>query len=215
MNTAMLISTIVVAGACGLSVVSELKQRQLGVWIFKTLASIAFVSLAVLGDGLASSTGQWVVLGLVLSLFGDVLLIPKNSELSFVAGFASFAAAHIAYCLAFVSMGLDNQALLWAAPAMIAFALLVWRWLAPKLDSPFNLVVPLYILVIATMVVLAAGAVGAGGNSLFLYAAIIFALSDLFVARERFMQAQGINTWLGLPLYYMAQVVFALSIANS
>jgi uncharacterized membrane protein YhhN len=42
--------------------------------------------------------------------------------------------------------------------------------------------------------------------------AVLFAASDLFVARDRFVRPGLANRALGLPLYYAAQVLLALAV---
>jgi uncharacterized membrane protein YhhN len=42
--------------------------------------------------------------------------------------------------------------------------------------------------------------------------AVLFYLSDLAVARHRFVKAEFLNRGIGLPLYYAGQVLIALSI---
>ena len=42
-----------------------------------------------------------------------------------------------------------------------------------------------------------------------LAAAVAFLASDLFVARDRFVERDWRNRAVGLPLYYVAQLVFA------
>ncbi len=43
---------------------------------------------------------------------------------------------------------------------------------------------------------------------------MLFYLSDLFVARERFVTSAFVNRLVGLPLYYGGQVLLALSVAT-
>ena len=64
---------------------AELKLSRLGVWVAKPVASTLFVITALLAGALASSYGQLILLGLLLSWLGDVLLIPKR-RLFFIAG---------------------------------------------------------------------------------------------------------------------------------
>jgi uncharacterized membrane protein YhhN len=71
-----------------------------------------------------------------------------------------------------------------------------------------------YVLVISAMVVLAAGAAGASGDAAILAGAVAFYVSDLAVARERFVAHSYTNKIWGLPLYYGAQLVLALSVAR-
>ena len=66
-----------------------------------------------------------------------------------------------------------------------------------------------YIFVITTMVALSAGTVAARGP-LLAGAAVLFFASDLAVARHRFVERSSTNKVVGLPLYYAAQLLFAL-----
>jgi uncharacterized membrane protein YhhN len=47
-----------------------------------------------------------------------------------------------------------------------------------------------------------------------LIGAVMFAVSDIFVARDRFVSPSVANRLWGLPLYYAAQLIFALSTQN-
>jgi hypothetical protein len=69
-----------------------------------------------------------------------------------------------------------------------------------------------YLLTIASMVVLTIGAAAVGTPLLLPIGAILFAISDLAVARERFVVQAFSNKVWGLPFYYGAQVLIALSI---
>ena len=50
------------------------------------------------------------------------------------------------------------------------------------------------------------------GRGVVFTGALLFYLSDLFVARNRFMEKSFINRLMGLPLYYTAQFLLAFSI---
>ena len=50
------------------------------------------------------------------------------------------------------------------------------------------------------------------GNVKILAGAIAFYLSDLFVARDRFLKNDFINRLVGLPLYYLGQFLLAFSV---
>ena len=64
-----------------------------------------------------------------------------------------------------------------------------------------------YTAVISAMLVLGAGS----RNPLVPWGALLFYLSDLTVARDRFVRPGLSNRVVGLPMYYAAQVVLALS----
>jgi len=79
----------------------EQKDSLAGRWLTKPLASLGFV-VAGLGDGLlGSAPGRWLLAGLVLSLVGDVALIPRSSK-TFLAGLGSFLLGHVAFAVAFI-----------------------------------------------------------------------------------------------------------------
>jgi uncharacterized membrane protein YhhN len=68
-----------------------------------------------------------------------------------------------------------------------------------------------YLLVIGTMSALALGFVGTGGPPTVAAGALAFTASDVSVARDRFVREQFVNRAWGLPLYYCAQLLIALS----
>jgi hypothetical protein len=61
------------------------------------------------------------------------------------------------------------------------------------------------------MVVTAFGTFGAGGNAAIVAGAFAFYLSDLSVARQRFVVQSLVNRLWGLPLYYVAQLILGYS----
>ena len=71
-----------------------------------------------------------------------------------------------------------------------------------------------YVAVISLMVVCAAGPVGAGAGPLLLAGALAFFVSDLAVARERFVARGFSNRAWGLPLYYGATLLLASTVVG-
>lgn len=190
---------------------SEATGRQWGRRVFKPLASIGFVLCALLAGATSTHYGRWVLTGLVLCLLGDLFLLSREVR-PFRAGLFSFLLGHVAYATAFVVRGVDW---LWAASAaliLVAIALPVGRWLLPYVGAAMKLPVMAYIAVISLMVALGAGAFGANRLPILLIAPVAFYLSDLAVARDRFVKKSFVNRLWGLPLYYMAQLLFAISV---
>ena len=74
-----------------------------------------------------------------------------------------------------------------------------------------RLPVQAYFVVIGCMAALACAVSGAGGPAVVAVGAIAFAASDIAVARDRFVRPGFANRAWGLPLYYLAQVLLALS----
>ncbi|HLE96752.1 MAG TPA: lysoplasmalogenase [Candidatus Thermoplasmatota archaeon] len=199
--------SLVVGGVAGL-LVAERRRFRPALWATKPGASAGLVLLALAGGAPDASWARWVVVGLALSFVGDLLLIPASQRV-FRAGIAAFLLAHVAYVVAFVAHGVAWPWVLAAASALVAPGWLVARRLLPRVPRPLFRAVGAYMVVISAMVAAAAGAVGAGAPPWVLAAAVAFYVSDLAVARHRFVVEAYVNRAVGLPLYYGAQVAFA------
>ena len=206
-----MLSIVVCAVAVAVLLVAERRDSQTGVWISKPLASAAFLWTAV-GSGAADSVyGRWILLGLALCMAGDVLLIPREHPAVFRAGVLAFLLGHVAYCAAFLTRPLEPWGLA-GGGVLLAVALFVaWRWLAPSLPTDMERPVRAYLLVIGCMATLASGVSAAGGPWAVAAGAFAFTASDVSVARDRFVRHQFVNRAWGLPLYYAAQVLLALT----
>lgn len=190
---------------------AEWRESRAGVWVAKPLASVGFLWAAYAAGALDTSYGRWVMAALVLSFWGDVLLIPA-ARASFLAGLVSFLLGHLAFAGAFAVRGLSWPWVGAAALAVGPAALLALRWLRPHVESGMRGPVLAYVAVISTMVLLAAGTVGADARPAILIGALAFYVSDLAVARQRFVARTWWNKSWGLPLYYGAQLVLASTV---
>jgi len=188
--------------------VATRRGSRLGEWISKPLASLFFLGAALSVDALASPFGTTLFVGLVLSLVGDVLLIPKTRG-SFLLGLVAFLLGHVAYAAAFVERGVSKGAVGGALLALAVPVAFVARWLLPSVEAKMKVPVIAYMTVITLMVAFSIGTVAAHGNALLVVGAVAFYLSDLAVARERFVAPGFVNRLWGLPLYYGAQLVLA------
>lgn len=181
---------------------AETRGWEVGRWIFKPLCSLGYLILA-LSLGLGSSYAEWVFLGLALCFLGDVLLLSRRSRV-FLAGLMAFLLGHLAFVGAFAQVGQPSGVGL-ALVLLASGGALAWLW---RYLYRWKLPVAAYMLVISLMVGLGLGVarveVGLG--------ALLFYLSDLFVARQRFVVAEPINKWLGLPLYYAGVYLLAWSL---
>lgn len=171
----------------------------------KPLASIGFLAVGLSSGALETSFGQIVLVGLLLGAAGDLALI---SDKWFLPGVALFAGGHIAYIVAF-SQRSESHPIVWLVALVIAA--LSARWLLPAISSPMRPAIGLYILIIAAMIGVA---LGVSPGWMIPTGAGLFAASDLFVARERFIVSDARNTLWGLPMYYAGQVLIALSVGN-
>lgn len=190
---------------------AEHGKSQRGVWIAKPWASVSFILVALASGALESAYGRWILLGLLLCLAGDLLLIPLRRPAAFRAGVCAFLLGHLAFAMAFLTQPLDTG---WLAAAAGTLGLLlgfVWRWLAPSLPADMKRAVVAYFVVIGTMSTLACAVTAAGGPAGIAIGALAFTASDVSVARDRFVQHDFRNRAWGLPLYYFAQVLLALT----
>lgn len=177
-------------------------------WL-KMLASTGFIAVALSVGALSSSYGRIVLVALALSWIGD-LLLTFSSRQAFLGGLVAFLLGHVAYSIAFGTIGVNPVVGAISAVVIAIIAVFVWRWLAPHVGEMAAPVVA-YVVVISVMVVLAFGAFGNGAPWLIPVGATLFFVSDLFVARNQFVAPGIVNRVWGLPLYFLAQVLLALS----
>jgi uncharacterized membrane protein YhhN len=182
--------------------------------VFKPLASLGFLAAAWATGALATRYGAWVFGGLVLCFLGDVLLIPASPR-AFLAGLGSFLAGHLAFAAAFLVRGIALVPAFATLLLLLSIALLVWRWLAPHVETKMRVPVAAYMVAISAMVALAVATTFLKPNLALLLGTLAFYLSDLSVARDRFVREAFVNRAWGLPLYYAAVLLIAASTAES
>jgi len=175
-------------------------------WPSSGIKTVAIGALA-----LAAFLSGFAVLGLALSLcaMGD-LALSRPGERAFLWGMIAFGAAHLAYIVLIMSYGSIG----WVGPGIFtgcvitlaAFCMIYRLWpVAGALRWP----VMGYIAVILGMGLVALQ------NGLFHIPALLFILSDILVAYQRFLTPID-SRWRGLQsfgiwvFYYLAQLGFLL-----
>ncbi len=181
--------------------------------VAKPIASAGFVGVALSAGALETHYGTWIFFGLMLGAAGDVLLLGA-SQTAFLSGLVAFLMGHVLYVIAFLTLGLDAGASFIAGSVALVAAAIVFVWLRRHLPAAMIGPVVGYIVVISAMVVTAIAAVAAGAGALILVGASLFYLSDLAVARDRFVSPGFLNRVWGLPLYYAGQLLIAWSVAE-
>ncbi len=198
--------TLVAAGTVGaLSFRAQVTARA-----SKMLASTAFVVLALVSGALDTTFGGILLGGLLLAWCGDLLLSYQSSH-AFLGGLVSFLLGHVAYTTAFLVRGADVAVTVVGSALMGVFAVALLSWLVPHVGRGMRGPVIAYTVVISFMVAAAAGTHAADPSPRLLMAAILFTLSDVGVARDRFVTPGQANRIIGLPMYYTAQTLFALA----
>lgn len=183
-----------------------------GVYV-KMAASTGFLATAIAGGAFRSIYGAIIFAGLVFSWWGDLFLNSSAGHF-FLLGLVAFLLAHLAYSAAFLAHGVRAT---WAAVGLALAALFsvpIALWLYPHLGEMRYPVLG-YIIVISLMVTLSIGAQGIRANRWLLAGAVLFYLSDIFVARQRFLMPSIWNPLIGLPVYYAAQLFLASSITTA
>lgn len=183
------------------------------VWVAKPLASACFVAAAVTRGALDHRAGQAIVVGLALAWIGDGLLLGRGRA-ALLAGLVAFLAGHVAYVVGFVVTGLDRVPTTAAAVAVSLIGLRVGRYLYPHVERAMWLPVIGYLIVITGMLATAAGAAVSTLDGWPVLGALAFYVSDLAVARERFVAQSWWNKLWGWPLYYGGQLMLAYWAGN-
>lgn len=182
--------------------------------IAKLTASSAFVWAALAWGASQTPFGQLLLIGLVLSWIGDAFLLPSGRTLWFKIGIGAFMLAHVFYALACMRLPIGPASLVVCGASVGLGAWLTTRWLSPILPSAFRWPVFAYIGIISVMVTLAGAAVGGGAPVILGVGALGFALSDLSVARDRFVGVEFENVAWGLPLYFLSQLAIAYAASH-
>ncbi|MCC6876823.1 MAG: lysoplasmalogenase [Sandaracinaceae bacterium] len=179
-------------------------------WIAKPLAALTFIAAALHQGALEARWTSVLFGGLVLAAIGDVLLIPKSKK-SFLAGLVAFLLGHVGYAIAFAVRGLHWPAAGMSGAVLVVAAIPIVRWLWPHVERPMRAPVIVYVIVITAMVALAVGTFARSPDARLPIGAFCFYLSDLAVARHRFVKASFFNRAWGLPLYFGSQLILAWS----
>ncbi|MBM3695971.1 MAG: lysoplasmalogenase [Actinobacteria bacterium] len=213
----------------GLLLLGEKRDAPWRGWA-KGAASTGFIATAVAAGAADTTYGAWVLAALCLGWAGDIALVSAQRRW-FLLGLGSFLLSHLTYIGAFATVRPEALVAVLVAAGLLVPAALVGRWLWPHLGADMRGPVVAYIAVITAMVAAAAGAVAGAGPSApavaaltsgtpfpgwlwptaVMTAAVAFYLSDVSVARDRFVAPGFGNRIWGLPLYYAAQLLFALS----
>lgn len=193
----------------------EKKKNRIPRIITKFLLSSLFVVTALLQPPSVPAYFNYLVVGLIFCLIGDVCLALPQKK-AFMVGLVAFLLGHVLYIFSFSTLVSISY---WFSPGVLTIVVissLIFFWLRPHLKT-MRIPVLIYILVITLMAI---GAVAifrkssfqVSGRVLILAGALCFYVSDVFVARHRFIKEEYRNRLFGLPLYYIGQFMLAFSV---
>ncbi len=179
-------------------------------WVCKPAALAALTGAAIAIRPDAYDVKVAFVIGLLLSLAGDVfLMLPKDR---FLPGLISFFLAHVAYVVGFALAGLEPLPLL-AGLAVVGIGVAVIgaplvRKVKEGPQSDFALPVMAYMGVISLMVAFAFGA----GNFWGIAGALSFYVSDATLGWNRFVEETPHGRLAVMVTYHLAQLFLVLSL---
>lgn len=188
-----------------------------GPWVWPALAlKLVPVSILVAWVARSAPAGayrRWILIGLGLSLLGD-LILALPTEAAFVPGLVAFLLAHLCYIRAFLG---DTRAGAWPAAGLaLLVAAGMWSYLhASGRLGPMLAPVTVYTLVIATMLWRALARRGVAGLAdsarLGAIGALLFVTSDGTLAVQKFVVQDVRLTVIVLSTYWLAQYGIAAS----
>ena len=115
-----------------------------------------------------------------------------------------------------LSIGDALEALPALAGAAVVMAVFAWRvlsWLNPVVGQRMRRPVHFYVVAISAMMAMAVATFSAHAGLALLLGGLLFVISDLAVARNRFVAPGFVNRAWGLPTYFAAQLLLAASVA--
>lgn len=171
-----------------------------GLWA----GSVGFLVVALGNGAWQSRHGRLLFAALGCCALGD-FFGPGNFE----AGVLAFAVAHLLFAATFLWLGVDRRRLALAIAATAILSGFTLAWLLPHVARESLLLVLGYCAVISIMLITALALRPPHASRLLIAAALIFYVSDIFVARWRFVDTSSHNAYLCYPLYYTACLIFA------
>jgi len=195
---------------------AEFRSDRRQIYFLKPLSTllvilVAALSLSTPGVKVGYTTG--VLVGLILSLGGDVALMFPSGR-AFLAGLVLFLLAHVAYAVTFTLFNGFYAGDLACGGVLLALAVVIYRYLEPGLEKMKGPVI-VYIAVICLMVNRAISAFFGTTFTrtqawLMSAGAFLFWISDLMLAVNRFRRPFKYHR-LSLAFYYGGQLIIALS----
>ena len=155
-----------------------------------------------------------IFIGLITSWLGDLCLVWSGTGTRFKLGILSFLLAHFAYAGAFLLKPLVPQTAVILCVGFLVIAGMVYSKLQADMPDALKTPVRIYILALVAMTALAWSIEDPVSRLSFGIAATAFLVSDISVAMQRFGRESQIHRLWGVPLYFGAQLGFALLITE-
>ncbi len=215
-KTAVLLAPLLVA-AVSILIAAEFAGRRRLVYVSKPLSTLLVIAAAALALREPAQNPTYtvgVLVGLVLSLGGDVALMFQESRKAFLAGLVLFLLAHVAYTVVFAALGRSSGWDILSAAVLVAAGVGLYALIGPNLGAMRGPVI-VYMLVISLMVnravsTLASPAFGPAQAAMVASGAVLFYVSDVILAAARFWKPWRYHR-ISLAFYYAGQFLIALA----
>ena len=195
----------------------EIKKQKKGIYPIKPVCTLLIITAALLSLTLPGHVKAYtlsIILGLILSLGGDVSLMFQEHKKPFMVGLVFFLLAHVVYGVVFLKFAGITSTFYIVGAIFLALGIAVYLFLYPGLESMKGPVAA-YILIITFMVTsagstLAAASFPRSAALCVIIGSILFWFSDVILAANRFRIPMKYNR-LSLIPYFTGQLLIALS----
>jgi uncharacterized membrane protein YhhN len=196
---------------------AEFRKAQRQIYMLKPLATLLVIAVAVLSFREAQMSMTYtigILIGLALSLGGDIALMFQANRKAFMIGLLLFLLAHVAYAITFTLLG-SLDAIVWlAALLLLALGVGIYRLFRGGLGT-MKVPVIVYIVIISVMVNQALATFNSSAFDtrqawMIAIGAVLFYVSDVILAANRFWKPFQYNR-ISLVFYYAGQLLIALA----
>jgi uncharacterized membrane protein YhhN len=196
---------------------AEILKERRQIYILKPISTLMVIAIALLSFLEPANTPAYtagILVGLLLSLGGDLALMFPDNRKAFTVGLGLFLMAHIAYTVVFLMVGRFSGADVLSAVLLLIAGVGFYTLIKPNLGT-MRIPVIVYIVVISVMVnravsVLAGDAFSRTQGLMVVMGAVLFYVSDIMLATSRFWKLWRYNR-ISLAFYYSGQILFALT----
>lgn len=218
---------VVLVVLTGLEIFWDTVNQPIGVYLTKPLLMPLLILFLVSQVTQLDRLGKLVIIGLILSTFGDVFLMLRSADF-FVPGLASFLLAHVCYIMGFKSILKSNG----GQPKSYVLAVFgglslfltgfLWVLLSAMLETaekkPFIFPVIVYAVVITSMGLVMAMRRGLVSNESFRFGiigAISFIISDSILATNLFVTEIPLASLWVMSTYVFAQFCLVKAVIHA
>ncbi len=205
----MVLFLIVIAVSGSLAIVGRESERYKWLlYIFKPLTMILIITMGFfLNDDYERLYFILIIAGLIFGLLGDVFLM--FSEHHFSKGLLSFLVGHLFYTAAFYFYSNSLNLILMIAGAIIGF--IIPKYIS-KIPGKYRSALAIYGAILFAMLLTAANTSFTSGNYFILLGALLFTISDIILALNKFLHEFYPAHLIILSTYFCAQTLIVLSI---